>query len=271
MDLFAECLKALDNKATPLSIKESDKIETILQCVFPFIFSNIDWDKVEKKILLDSDYPNISINLKKLLDNSMDTSIYIIWDCCVPVLKTDLFSAINFFDEVTAVSTRTWFLNISQGYVIEWHWCGLKTIGLADEKKLLQCKVFKQCLDSLFKIKIISNEDQREIRRLTNRFSQPRYWNISSAYFVKSPLEVISCIQTVLKNEINKDIYIWWDDRSLPILEANFDEVMSIWHMISEVKLPFQIVDTATQYLINCDSDEIKITFNSGLKSNLMI
>lgn len=267
MTLFEECLDTLKNKVIPLSLEESAKIEAILQCLFPFISANINWEKVEKKIVLNSSEPEIIANLKKLLKSPLDESVYIIWDTYEPVLKTDLYSAINFFDEITSVSTRTWLLNLKQGYVIEWHWCGLKVIGLADTEKILQCNSLKRCLDVLSKLRFISIGDSRDVYRLLNRFFQPKHWSITSSYCVKSAFEIIPCIETALKKPINKDVYLLWDDKCLPILQTDIESVLTIWDTISEVIQPFQIIDTNANYLINFSlEDGTRITFNLGLK-----
>lgn len=222
---------------------------------------------------MDSTAPDIIVNLKKLLETPLDESIYVVWDTSEPVLKTDLYSAITHFDDITSISTRTWLVNFKQGYVIEWHWCGLKIIGLADKEKILQCDSLKRCLDALTKVRFISRSNYRQIHRLLNRFSQPKYWDITSSSSVKSAFDIIPCIETTLKKSINKDIYLLWDDMCLQTLQTDLESIITIWDTISEVKQPFQIIDTNATYLINFGLEHgTRINFNLGLKStNLQI
>jgi len=266
MTLFEECLINLKNKATPLSMEESDKLEAILLCLFPFAYANIDLEKVEKKVLVDSNQPDIITNLEQLLQNPLDESIYVVWDAVEPVLKTDLFSAINCFDDITKVSVRTWLLNLHQGYVVEWHWCGLKVIALADKEKILQCNSLKECLDS-WNIGVISSTELKKIYRIINRFFQPKYWNISGPFSLKSTSKIIPYIKEVLKKPVTQEIYLLWEDKSLPILQTNLNNVIALWDKIANIKSPFQVIDTEANYLVSFSLDhEIRVTFSLGLK-----
>jgi hypothetical protein len=58
-------LAALKDKAKPLNADDSAKIEVILQNLFPFISANINWDKVDKKIKVDLENPDLIVSLKK--------------------------------------------------------------------------------------------------------------------------------------------------------------------------------------------------------------
>ena len=268
MTLFEECLVALKEKSLSLSAEESAKIEAILQCLFPFISANINWEKIEKKIILNSDDPDIIANLKKILKTPLDKLIYIIWDTNVPVLKTDLFSAVTHFDEITSVSTRSWFLNLKQGYVIEWHWCGTKVAGLADKEKIHEVNLLKKILDELPCSKLISSEKPREIRQLLNRFAQAKYWKITDVHYMSSSQGIIPCIKNMLKETISENIFLLWNDKSFPIMQTDLKKVIAKWDIISEIQQSFQIIDKNGSFLIDFSlAHGITIKFNLGLKS----
>jgi hypothetical protein len=268
MTLFEECLIALKGKAIPLSVEESVKIEAILLSLFPFISANIDWEKIENKIILNSNEPAIIANLQKLLKTQLDELIYVIWDTNVPVLKTDLFSVVTHFDEVTRVSTRSWFLNLKQGYVIEWHWCGTKVAGLADEEKTHQVQLLKKILDELSYSKLISSEKPREIREALNRFTKTKYWKITNGQFVSSFQDIMPCIKNTLKESIPETIFLLFDDGSFPIVQTDLKKVIAAWYTILEIQQPFQIIDKNGSFLIDFNSAHgIIIKFNLGLKA----
>jgi hypothetical protein len=269
--LFEECLIALKNKAIPLTNEETAKVEVILQNLFPFIFANINWEKVDKKIAIDIENPILIPNLKKILKDELDESIYLIWDTNVPVVKTNLGSVIAHFDDVTCVGTRTWFLNIHQGYVIEWHMGGKKVIGIANQDRIRQALLLKNCLDNFSSIEFISCDMYklpRKMQRLLSRFIQIKYWNISSDYAVDEYTAIIPCIEKILGNPTRRNVFLLWNNLDLQMIRSDLPSVIDNWSNICKVQSHFQILDINADFLIDFSTElGIKIKFNFGLNS----
>jgi 2-hydroxy-3-keto-5-methylthiopentenyl-1-phosphate phosphatase len=124
MTILEECLEVLGNDAIVLSEKETQNISDEMEQMFPVSnWGRIDWEKVKRKIDLDS-----SSNIIEYLN--MDGFVYIIWsEGTLPVIKADFRKVIEVIDEVTAVSFDTWLLNPNEKWVIEFYHEGDIMIG----------------------------------------------------------------------------------------------------------------------------------------------
>ena len=130
--LFEECLQALEENVTILSLEETNKIFELFESNIPIYQggSRIDWKKIKEHIALSSP-KEITSSLEKLLKNTFDSTVYIFWnDASLPVIKTDLILAISKFEDVTAVGFETWFFNPWEGFIIEYYYLKELNIGL---------------------------------------------------------------------------------------------------------------------------------------------
>lgn len=267
MNLFEESLQNLGNKASVLSDKETDKVLHILQRVFPFICSNIDWTKNNNNQTIASEYPEHIIPvLEKLLQKPLvDKTIYVVWDRCFPGIKTDLDTAVAYLDDIT-ISTRTWLFNPEIGYVVEWHCCGNKTIGIASHERLLLGKALKDCVDALIddECRHLSLYNSKQIfKLLKNKFGFSHMvvdWDIiSTQRTLQSPADIIQNLEQLVP-VLNKSVYLLWDKvEELPVFEANLDVVIEHWDKVMNAGSLSYILDLQTQYVIGLYKDKVLV------------
>lgn len=134
--LFKECVEALNAQLLPK--EESDYLSKLFDKMFPITkWGKIDWSKIDKKITIGYNPQQIIPALQKLMTQPVDKTIYIEWSTAsIPVIKTNLDSLINHFDDVTCVSFEKFIFNPHQGYIIEILPSDEMTIGImpvADE------------------------------------------------------------------------------------------------------------------------------------------
>jgi len=267
MNLFEKCLQNLSNKASALSAKETEKIELILQRVFPFISSNIDWTKNNNNQIIGSeDSAQIVSALKKLWQQPLvDKAIYVVWDSNYPGVKTDLDTAISYLDDITSIGTRTWLFNPEIGYIVEWHWCGNKTVGIASHERILLGKALKGCLDALFsECKILSFDQSKQILKLLkNRFGFKHMvvdWDIITIQRTfHSPSDIIQSLKQLVP-VFSKSVYLLWDKvEQLPVFKTNLNLVIENWNKVINVGSLSYILDLETQYVIGLYKDKILI------------
>ncbi len=131
--LLEECLDALALDVTVLSSEEGRQIEDAFIKMFPLTkWGRIHWEEYDKQIFVGYSLDRIIPAIEKLLKKSINTSIYIIWsDGDTPVLKTNISSVINHFDDVTCLSSRQYLVNLSEKYVIEIHRDGYVVVGIS--------------------------------------------------------------------------------------------------------------------------------------------
>jgi len=265
--LFEECLQKLSNKAQVLSSIETEKIELVLQRVFPFIVSNIDWPKTKTYQPLDVDRPDqiVSVLGKLLHKTTFDKAIYIIWDSNNPAIKTDLDTAITCFDDITSIGTRTWLFNPDIGFVVEWHWCGQKTIGIAHSERVSLGKMLYECLASLGnECNILSVDQSKQVfKALKNKFGFKHLlvdWNIiTSQQIVNYPADIIPQLQQLVPGLI-KPIYLMWHEvEHLPLIETNLNLAIENWNKIMSAAHLMYICDQNFQYIIELRGEQLLI------------
>ena len=110
--LLMECIEALGDKAVILSKKESDAIWRLFKSVIPLDQGGkVEWEKIKNHISIHS-----PIQLKK--KKSANSLLYILWnDASRPVIKTDLESAIQHFEDI--IYLETWLFDPFDKYVVE--------------------------------------------------------------------------------------------------------------------------------------------------------
>lgn len=270
--LYVECLIALHVK--PLNDGESNLMHEVFKSIFPITkWGKIDWDKLTKKISIGYNPKNINSALKHLLeDKSFSRDVYIEWSTGgLPIIKTNLDDIIKSFDDVTCVSFEKFIFNLDIGYVIEILTSDEMTIGLVEKERIALCAHLKKFLELLPIEKFhnkYNDDDMRWIRKLLNPFVQKKYWNIGEAYDVKFASEIIPSLEVLLKQSIEKDILLIWDDKQFPTIETDLEKVVPLWEKLSAIKIPFKIIAINSSYCINVTLENgIKITVNFGLKS----
>lgn len=115
--LFDEALDAL-KEVRILADEESRKVMDQFVSSFPIRTSGsggIDWNKVDKKVLL-----NCIKETKNQINLTLTDSCFVIWnDAAYPIIETTVESIVNAFDDVTAVSFDTWIFIPKNNNVIE--------------------------------------------------------------------------------------------------------------------------------------------------------
>ena len=117
--LFRECVDKLN--AIILPDWEDKKMFDFFEQFFPLTeWGKIDWDKIDKKIVVGYNHLDIIPSLKKLLGTCIDKSTYIVWnDAGIPIIKTDLDAIVQNFDDVTCVAFEKFIFSPTIGYIIE--------------------------------------------------------------------------------------------------------------------------------------------------------
>lgn len=120
MTLYEECLIALGDDIQVMSINETEYLFTKMIKNFPMTsWRRVDWDRVDRKIKIDSIEDGINILKEKQLT---DDDIYILWDeITLPAIKTKIRDVEKAIYDITAVSFDTWIFCPSNKYLIEFY------------------------------------------------------------------------------------------------------------------------------------------------------
>jgi len=130
MSLFKECIEALGKYARISEKNVSNEILTKFDKNFPFTpWGRIDWNKIQKKIILSS-IEDIIPAIKKMEKNPLNIVYIIGSDPTVPIIESKIDKILEFFDDVEAVSPNSWFYCPTDGWVIEIYHDGEITLGL---------------------------------------------------------------------------------------------------------------------------------------------
>lgn len=128
--LFDECMQAVGDGVKIVERKQEGKISSLFEILFPFYGSVIDWEKIDKKVRLNS-IDKIIKSISQLVPNP-DYKTFALWnDAGVPILKADLKKFISVIDVISVLGTRTWFFCPISRYVVEFHHEEAITIGVA--------------------------------------------------------------------------------------------------------------------------------------------
>jgi len=261
-----------DVEAEILSLEEEKKNAALFEAMYPITdWGKVDWEmvKIKKEI---HHLEEIIPCLNKILLTQIDYSVYILCDdAMIPTLKVNLKDIIEYFHKMERISMQKFIFNLTQGYIIEVLFSGKVTIGLVEKERIVLCFYLKDFIDVLpitrFHNKY-NDDDMRWIRKLFNPFAQPKYWNINEPYRIESAIDIIPTIQALLKQSIEKDILLIWDDKQFPIIETNLEKIVSIWEKLSAIKIPFQIIAINSSYKIDVNAEgKIQIIVNFGLSN----
>lgn len=268
--LFKECLDALNENVAIISPNSADILFEVLNQMFPIEFANINWEIVDRKIIINTETPEqIFTSLNQLIGQPIvDKEIYIFWDDGgMPSLRTTLDLAIEHLNDITCLSTRTWLFNRNVGYVVEWHWCGDKTVGLASYDRIQKARQWERCLNALNSRDMIIyslEESQQMFKLLKNKFGfRHQYvdWEIiTNKFFVneKCSIDLISSIEQILSICIKEElVYIFWNNKHFPVVKTRIDLVLTnldylkclgglIWVLDSDYKYILEIKNTDT-------------------------
>ncbi|NHM33634.1 hypothetical protein [Neobacillus terrae] len=120
--LFDECIEVMGSDVTIFSNEKSNELYESFQEQVPFTpFNGIDWYKIEKHHLIS--------DLSEVADLLNQENVEEYWGYGnFPVIKANLKTIINAFDDLIAVSSDT-YLYIPMKYVIEVYHEGEITIG----------------------------------------------------------------------------------------------------------------------------------------------
>lgn len=268
--LFKECVDALG--ITLLPDVESDLLHELFKFMFPLTdWGKVDWDKVTKKTNIGCDPRDIIPALEQLLDNKFfNRAVYIDTSTGgLPVIRTNLDDIINNFDDVTCIAFEKFIFNLDLGYIIEVLPSNDMTVGLIEKARIILCINLKKFLQALSDETFHNEYNNRWILKLLNPFVQPKYWNIGEPHYVKSAAEIIPFIELSLKHSIKEKVLLMWEDSQFPIIETDLDKIISLWDILIEMGISFQVAALNSTYRIDVNAEDgIKIIINYGLRSN---
>ncbi len=116
---FLRCIEAL--KIELLPEQESDRVLQLFTDLYPMTeWGKIDWDKINHKMNLGTNYTMIIDSLKRFLGDDFDPSVFIEWgSAAIPAIKTNIYDVIQQYDYVVSVTFDKFIFNPSEGYIIE--------------------------------------------------------------------------------------------------------------------------------------------------------
>ena len=136
--LFDECIEVLNPEVAIISQEETDKLFDQLESMFPIgMASRIMWEDMDHSYYSTlQETTEVFPALKKLVTDAVDPNMYILWnDADIPVIETDIHTALSHIDDVLCVASDTWFFNIHQKYVVEFYHLGEMRVGIAPYSK----------------------------------------------------------------------------------------------------------------------------------------
>ncbi len=150
--LFDEVIEEIGNDVQVIRGEEDEKIFTIFEVLFPFLFSAIDWEKIDKKVEVDT-IEEVITTVNMLVPNANMETIAL-WDNAETFpCKAKLTKFLWEIDTITILGSRTWIFCPISRYAIEYYNIGGITIGVAPDlnikleaayKTFLQTKIKKE-------------------------------------------------------------------------------------------------------------------------------
>ena len=121
LPLVQQCIEMFGDTAVVLSKKETEAQWSLLKRMVPFTNNGkVAWEKVTKKQLVGNDGQEVLDALQNLLEQPIDKTIYLQWsDATLPIVQTDLDTALSLLGHIRKVTFELFFFNPHQGYLIE--------------------------------------------------------------------------------------------------------------------------------------------------------
>lgn len=256
--LFKECLEALGKSVFVLDIEKTTQVVDLFEKMVPLIGSRADFNKFRSHIEVESAKQVIS-DLKKLLSKDFDKSIYILWSTGgIPVLKTDLNTALAHIEDITCLGFETWLFNPKEGYVVEFYYLGEIKVGLLNKAEK---PLFSKCVE-LIKGQVLSNqESEKAFEAFKQLFplavEEKVDWSkISKKVSVESPKKIVSSLINLLGYFPDKTVYIRWNDKELPIVKAQLDGIIKHFDIFIKVSSYVIIFNPFLGYIIEVSSNK---------------
>ncbi len=150
--LFKEVIEEIGKDVKVIRGEASKKIYTIFQVLFPFRFSAIDWEKIDKKVEVDT-IEEVITAVNMLVPNANMETIALWDDADTFPCKAKLTKFLWEINTITILGSRTWIFCPISRYAIEYYNIGGITIGVAPDlntklevayKNFLQTKIKKE-------------------------------------------------------------------------------------------------------------------------------
>lgn len=111
---------------------EANKYLKFFQDKFPFSpWGNIDWDKIEKKLIIEDDVSRIQDFLGTSFADHLNMSVFVDWrDSEIPLVKTNLNFVMEHFRVLRSVANEMFIFNPTARYVIEVRYPSGITVGV---------------------------------------------------------------------------------------------------------------------------------------------
>lgn len=247
------------------------KIDALMNVMFPMGFSSIDWRIHNMHRIVDREYPcQIFSALKDLFKKSLEhTYVYVIWDDSYPAIKISLKWAVMHMNDI-CISSKMWLFNYEEGFVIEWIACSWRIVGKASYEKIESAKTLQNFLYEIpDDIGFHSPEGIAGYCRNRFGFGQNIVaWNLietKESISIDKADFIIDIVARMLATSIAHDkVYILWDNPKIPTLSASIESTVSYINNLLLLDSPLRIFDDPARYIIEVHDNTITI----GLKPN---
>lgn len=263
--LLKECVQALGNNVSLLSRKESENIFAVLEQVVPVGFSSIDWQRVSTQYSIETESSEeiISILTRIYGKNNFNNGVYILYDCAgVPVMQTSLQSALEHIDDVTSVCPKLWFFATDFTYVVEWL-IDRTTLGIVDSADRLKGKKFEAFLTALGdEVTILSRDQSADaFKFLKNKYgfkdSLVAWSMIPNKISIDSKEELLPAMQRLIPGSSSSDVFLLWNNESLPVLETHLAKGLYNISLALEVCNDIFILHKNAEYIMEINNNTL--------------
>lgn len=113
-----------------------------------------------------------------------------------------------------------------------------------------------ECLEALGENKVILLESETTsiFKSFSSRFPITRYgainWDeISNKYYISKLNDITSIIESK-KNDVGKEIFILWDEASLPCIKTDLDSVLNVIYDVTAVSFDTWLYSSQNNYVV---------------------
>lgn len=284
----------------PLSLEQGLKISSLLDKMCPFgwgsfninkfekksdefkskypivMWGKVDWSRFDKKIEVGDRLQDIIPALEQFLGKNFDREVYIEWDTCAPIIRTNLDNLIQHFNVIDYISSYKFVFNPMVGYIIEISSSFPIMVGMfptsdkffkkeayVDPEILKHDIVFKECVEAL-KIDLLTVEEEKSLDTwFRNHVPMTKWGRVDWDKFDKK-----SSIRSSLKNmkrDLSKvlqargpfdtTVFIEWGEIGIPVIRTTLGDVIGNFKDIEYVAFEKFLFNPSFGYVIEILND----------------